>query len=250
LSNVDPAHASEERRQRLAMAAMFVAAGGAVILAGLAILMGNFSSIFLGAAVGPYLLATYAIVSQIGRFHPHARFGPANTLTLIRLMLACLLAGFAADLATGGPEGAAPWLLFVLATAALVLDGLDGMVARGSGLASAFGARFDMETDAFLILVLCGLALALGKAGPWVLLGGVMRYAYIAAGMIWPVLTGPLPPAQRRKVIAVVQGGALTALLMPFITPPFSTAVAAVALILLTYSFGVDIVILLRARRP
>jgi phosphatidylglycerophosphate synthase len=227
---------------------MFLVAGGAVVLTGLAVLLGNFSSVFLAAAVGPYLLGVYAIVSLIGRFHPHARFGPANTLTLIRLILTCLLAGFAADIARDGPGGAAPWLLFVLAAVALILDGLDGMAARGSGLTSAFGARFDMETDAFLILVLCVLALALGKAGPWVLAGGVMRYAYIAAGLMWPVLAEPLPPAQRRKTIAVVQGVALTALLMPFLTPPFSTVVAAVALLLLTYSFAIDIIILVRAR--
>jgi phosphatidylglycerophosphate synthase len=228
---------------------MFLVAGGAVLLTGSAILLGNFSSVFLGAAIGPYLLGAYAIVSRIGRFHLHARFGPANTLTLIRLVLACLLAGFAADIVTGGPGGAEPWLLFILAAVALALDGLDGMAARGSGLASAFGARFDMETDAFLILVLCLLALALGKAGPWVLAGGVMRYAYVAAGMIWPVLTGPVPPALRRKVIAVIQGCTLAVLLMPIVAPPLSSLAAAVALVLLTYSFGIDMVIVIRARR-
>lgn len=248
MSNADAAQSPEDRRQRLTLMAMFVAAGGAIALTGVAMLIGNFSAAFFSATLGPYLAGTYAIVSRIGASHPHARFGPANTLTLIRLMLACLLAGFAADLLVGD-GGSQPWLLFALATAALVLDGLDGLAARASGLASAFGARFDMETDAFLILVLCVLALALGKAGPWVLAGGVMRYAYVAAGTVWPVLTGPLPPAWRRKVIAVLQGGVLTALLMPIITPPLSSIAAAVALLLLTYSFGIDIVLLIRARR-
>ena len=249
MSNADAAQSPEDRRQRLTLTAMFVAAGGAVALTALAMLMGNFSPAFFSAALGPYLLGVYAIVSRIGAFHPHARFGPANALTLIRLMLACLLAGFAAHLSLG--EGTSqPWLLFVLAAVAMVLDGLDGMAARASGLASTFGARFDMETDAFLILVLCVLALALGKAGPWVLAGGVMRYAYVAAGMVWPVLTGPLPPAWRRKVVAVIQGGVLTALLMPIITPPLSGGAATVALLLLTYSFSTDIVLLIRARRP
>jgi phosphatidylglycerophosphate synthase len=36
----------------------------------------------------------------------------------------------------------------------LALDGLDGWLARRFGLASAYGARFDMEVDGFLILVL------------------------------------------------------------------------------------------------
>ena len=38
------------------------------------------------------------------------------------------------------------------------LDGVDGWLARRSGIASAFGARFDMEIDALLILVLAVLA--------------------------------------------------------------------------------------------
>ena len=41
----------------------------------------------------------------------------------------------------------------MLASVALILDGVDGKVARRTRNASAFGARFDMEVDAFLILV-------------------------------------------------------------------------------------------------
>ena len=37
---------------------------------------------------------------------------------------------------------------------ALALDGVDGQVARRTGTVSALGARFDMEVDAFLVLVL------------------------------------------------------------------------------------------------
>ena len=39
---------------------------------------------------------------------------------------------------------------------ALLLDAVDGGVARRTGTVSGFGARFDMEVDAFLILVLSG----------------------------------------------------------------------------------------------
>ena len=249
MGNAEPAETAEDLRQRLTVAALFMVSVAAVILTGLAVLLGNFSTVFFCVAIGSFLLAAPVIVRRIGAFHRHGRFGPANILTLMRLMIACLLAGFAADMAVGARDMSASWLLFSFAAAALALDGLDGMAARQSGLVSAFGARFDMETDAFLILVLSVITWALGKAGPWVLLGGLMRYAYMAAGLIWPLLTGPLPPAWRRKAIAVAQGGALTILLLPIITPPVSTALAAGALLLLTYSFGADIVILLRARR-
>ncbi|GAA4940924.1 hypothetical protein GCM10023238_03240 [Streptomyces heliomycini] len=41
-----------------------------------------------------------------------------------------------------------------LTAVALILDGVDGKVARRTGTSTPLGARFDMEVDAFLILVL------------------------------------------------------------------------------------------------
>ena len=67
-----------------------------------------------------------------------------------------------------------------LAVVALVLDGVDGWVARRTGTVSALGARFDMEVDAFLILVLS--VYVAGSVGPWVLAIGAARYAFWAAG--------------------------------------------------------------------
>lgn len=241
-------------RQRLAARALWLVGGGAFVLAIAAAAianMGGLSAYFLCTAVGSYVVAAAIIPRQIAAFHPHARFGLANTITLVRLLLTCLLAGVAVELWVSGPGMAgSPWSAFALAAVALVLDGLDGMAARKFGVASAFGARFDMEVDAFLILVLSVLALGLGKAGPWVLAIGIMRPAYVALGMIWPVLAGPVPPAWRRKAIAVVQGWTLAALLTPVVQPPMSELVAAAALALLVYSFGIDIVMLVRARRP
>ncbi len=47
-----------------------------------------------------------------------------------------------------------------LAVPALILDGVDGWVARRTGTANDAGARLDMEVDAALILVL-------RKSIPW-----------------------------------------------------------------------------------
>ena len=86
------------------------------------------------------------------------RFGPADRVTLARAVLACAVAGLAAAAALGGPEAhaveGALGLLVGLASVALVLDAVDGWVARRTGTVSAFGARFDLEVDAFLIAVL------------------------------------------------------------------------------------------------
>jgi phosphatidylglycerophosphate synthase len=134
----------------------------------------------------------------------------------------------------------------LVATVAALLDGVDGWVARRTGTGSAFGSRFDMETDAALILVLAILVWLYGKAGPWVLLSGLLRYLFVAAGWLWPWMGAPLASSVRGKVICVVQIAALIVAMAPTIPPPASSLLAAGALLALSYSFVVDT---LRLRR-
>ena len=146
------------------------------------------------------------------------------------------------------PSGPVWWIIGV-STLALVLDGVDGWAARRTRTASAFGARFDMELDAFLLLALSVLVWRSGRTGPWVVLIGAMRYVFVAAGWLWPALQAELPPSQRRKVVCVVQGAALLVGLGPFVPAGVASLTAALALTLLTYSFGVDVWWLLAKRR-
>ena len=62
-------------------------------------------------------------------------------MTLTRASLACGVGALVAACAAGR-------LLVALAAVALVLDAVDGRVARRTGTVSPFGARFDMEVDA------------------------------------------------------------------------------------------------------
>jgi phosphatidylglycerophosphate synthase len=106
-----------------------------------------------------------------------------------------------------------------------------------------------METDAFFILVLSVLAWRWGKAGAWVLLSGLMRYLFIAAGWVLPWMNGPLSPTMRAKTVAVVQMVALIVAIGPIIPVWLSTAGAAGALLLLTWSFAIDVGRLWKVRR-
>src|SRR5205807_10290341 len=119
------------------------------------------------------------------------------------------------------------WTLVVIALVVLLLDGVDGWVARRTATESAFGMRFDMETDAALILVLAILAWQFGKAGPWVLLSGLLRYAFVGAGWLWPWMNAPLASTRRGKIICAVQITALILAIAPAVTPPASALVAA-----------------------
>ena len=122
------------------------------------------------------------------------KFGPADQITLVRAVLVAALAGLVARPATP----AVAWSVVFIAIVALLLDGVDGWVARRTATASAFGTRFDMETDAALILVLAVLVWQYGKAGPWVLAAGLLRYIFVAAGWVWPWMRRPLTPTSAR----------------------------------------------------
>ena len=172
-------------------------------------------------------------------------FGAANAVTLARAVLVLLLIA-ALGVAAGSALG---WVLVALSSVAAALDGVDGALARGRGEATEFGARFDMETDALLILALAALVWQHGKAGVWILLAGLLRYLFVAASYASPRLGAALPPSRRRQAVCVVQIVSLIGALAPLVTPPSSVALALAGLLLLVWSFGVDVAWLARRAR-
>jgi phosphatidylglycerophosphate synthase len=222
-------------------ATLLALAGLALVIIAAAITRAGLDGIFVIGAVVSYGVAA-TILAIWARAAAYRRFSAADVVTLARLVIACLFAGYAGALIQGfAPTSAFAYAAACLGLAALLLDGVDGWLARRYGTASAFGARFDMEVDAFLILVLAMIAWANAKAGAWVLLSGAARYLYVAAGRLCPALTRPLFSSHRRKVIAVIQGAVLVGLLVPEIVPPLSSLLASVALLLLLSSFAADI---------
>ena len=176
------------------------------------------------------------------RHHPHPRFGAANWITAARAVLTLVIASFAFR----DPSAAAGWTAGALAGVVAILDGVDGWVARRSGLVSTFGARFDMETDAALLMVLSTVVWRQGQAGAWVLLIGLMRYLFVAAGAPMAWWRGPLTPTRRGKTVAAVQMVTLAvALVVPRIV---ASAACAAALALLVWSFAIDVGRLWRQR--
>jgi phosphatidylglycerophosphate synthase len=175
-------------------------------------------------------------------------FGLANQVTLLRAGLTCLMGG---ALFLGGDAAAAGWTLIALASLALGLDGLDGWLARRFRLGSSFGARFDAEVDALLLLMLALLVWHSGRAGPWVLAIGLMRYAFVFGARLLPALRRPLPESRQRKAVFALQGAALIACLLPPLPAAWAAWLAGAALLALTASFALDVRWLLSPRaRP
>jgi phosphatidylglycerophosphate synthase len=207
-------------------------------------------------AMTTFVAIAVVAVAVLPRAHAHRRLGTANLVTLVRAALAAWAAGLlAAPVVTwqvapalAPLEPKVAWLAVALAAAFAVLDGVDGPLARRAGLASPFGARFDMEVDAFFILVLAALVWQHEKAGPWVFGCGLMRYAFVAAAWPLPWMGGPLTPTVRGKTVAVVQFVGLAVALAPIVPSPVSDTVAAVTLALLGWSFAVDVRRLWKAR--
>ncbi|MFB8771520.1 CDP-alcohol phosphatidyltransferase family protein [Streptomyces broussonetiae] len=193
-----------------------------------------------------FAVATWAVLSRAVHRSRLRSFGPANRVTLGRAVLVGAVTALVADSFAGPPPVT---LLVGLTAVALLLDGVDGKVARRTGTSSALGARFDMEVDAFLILVLSVYVAVSVSVGPWVVLIGGMRYAFVAASYVYRWLNAPLPPSTARKTVAALQGVLLLVAGSDLLPRVATTGLAALALGLLVWSFGRDVVWLWRRSR-
>jgi phosphatidylglycerophosphate synthase len=111
----------------------------------------------------------------------------ANLLTFFRTVLSASLPRLFPMLPRFGFVG--------LVLLILILDGVDGWVARKRGEISRFGAALDMETDALTVMVLGILLWERGIVGAWVLAAGLWRYAYSTVVSLVPSL-GDAPPSR------------------------------------------------------
>ncbi|HSP31340.1 MAG TPA: CDP-alcohol phosphatidyltransferase family protein, partial [Halomonas sp.] len=180
----------------------------------------------------------YTFISMLVlTFWHHGFLGWANRVTLTRAVLVALVAGALA--ANAFVEAIWQWL--AIAVIALLLDGVDGWVARRTQSHSVFGARFDMELDAVLILLLCVGLWQLESLGLWVLLIGGMRYLFVAASWQFAWLSKPLFESFRRKAVCVWQVVALLLALTPLTSHLVASLLALSALLSLMYSFGFDV---------
>ena len=170
------------------------------------------------------------------------RPGPADWVTAVRAVLVAAITvlvvrGFWSPVP---PEAGVTAAIVTLGVAALLTDLLDGWVARRTGTVSAFGARFDMETDALLILVLSVYVARVFDAW-WVVTIGLLRYALWAAERVLPWLREPVPPRFWRKVVASATGQTLAYVSTGWFPRWFVLTALAAVLAMLLESFGRDI---------
>lgn len=234
---------------KLALAGVLSALGAALLTG---VLAAGLAQASLGAALlsagGAACVPIGALALAWGqRESMGASLGPANAITLLRGSIGASAAGMGV-LALFSPLSASlTWTVLVLAMLALALDGLDGWVARRMDCASPFGGRLDMELDGMFTIALSFWAWSSGAAGAWILLSGALRPLFIVATRIWPWMDRPLFQSEHRRVICVVQIATLIGALSPLLAP-WSAWIAAIGLLSLIYSFGIDTLWLIRRR--
>lgn len=171
-----------------------------------------------------------------GRWTPGGRFGWANGITLLRLLLVLALALIGAEPA---------WPVICLSITAFALDGVDGWLARKLASSSEFGEYFDKETDALFMLLLCWLLYVDQRLGVWILFPGLMRYLFVVLLMLVkpPVYKEP-QTATGKTVFAV------TVSVLIFCFSDFQSIYQPLALLttaLLGYSFTASIYLIFRS---
>jgi len=195
--------------------------------------------------------ATIAFVWLIARAGVAAR-GPANLVTGLRLLATVgILCGLSFSVLTTEWAG----VLFVVAIFAELTDDADGRIARRSGTPTAFGATFDMETDALFLLALSLVAVRFYGLPWWISIAGLIRYVAAIPFLLLPEPLFPRWFSQFAKSACAVSALLLIATIFPAgigtitLAPQLRLAFGATAVALLGTSFAVEAVLRFRARR-
>lgn len=161
---------------------------------------------------------------------PVGSLGVANGVTLARAVLIAAVAGFVAV----DVDGVLAWLPALGYGTAVLLDGVDGAVARSFGTETRLGERLDMAVDTTGFLVAPVVAVAWGLLPTWYLSLSAARYCYRGGLFLWRRAggsVGSLPPSRLRRPLAALQMVFLTVALLPPAPTPLIRAVAPVVLL-------------------
>lgn len=175
------------------------------------------------AAVWIWVLIRLEILMDLNR-HPvdnrlRPSLGAATTLTLGRALLIAALAGFLfQDFFRHPPAGPLSWIPGVLYLTAVLLDALDGWVARRTGGETRLGEALDTEIDALGILIAALLLVISGKAPLIFVSVGLGYYVVRGASRLRSRMgftVGRVQPRPAARLVAGCLMGIAAAALLP-----------------------------------
>ena len=133
-----------------------------------------------------WLTASYSLIRFLTlTFESQKWINPANILTFMRLILLGILVFLTTE----------KNLFFILGSTLLVLDGIDGFLARKLHCTSDLGARFDMEVDALTMLIISLTLVTQLDLPIWISLIGFMRYIFAC----WRFFLSPPNQEEKKK---------------------------------------------------
>lgn len=167
-------------------------------------------------------------------------FSLANSLTLVRSGLYSVVAGFA--VVTPSPE--VVWVPALCYGSGVVLDSLDGTVARTVGRETPLGERFDLTADTAGLVAAPLVAVLWGLLPWWYLTVSAARYVFI--GVIrWRRYRGyrvfETPEGPASKYIAGGQMLFVTMALVPVVPASLTQSLAPIVITPTILVFGRDI---------
>jgi len=121
--------------------------------------------------------------------------GYANLVTTIRLLLILYVLYQWTNLAANQ--------IFILFGINILLDVIDGKLARALNEQSEFGLFYDMETDALFVLTACMYLFLEVNVGWWILIPGLLRYIY---KLMITAYSKPDFEESKQKYAAVIAG--------------------------------------------
>jgi len=149
---------------------------------------------------GAHFLSNY---NTIKSFKPIG--GYANWITFFRMLLLMYVA-----LNFKIISHTSIMLIFVLN---ILLDILDGIVARKFKTESIFGLYFDMELDAFYVCLASIILYLEGLTGSWIIWIGLLRYLFT---FLVVLLNIDIKSEPKQKFASLVAGTLFWCLLIPF----------------------------------
>ena len=196
--------------------------------------------------VFPYVVATGMLsfmilwlihFDDLKKFKPLA--GYANLITLIRLIIVLVIGFWYIQLSD--------ITIFIMGLTAVLLDAIDGYVAKKYHQQSEFGRHFDMEADAFYVLMITCILYLKDFFDLWIVVLGFLPHLYGVFIYLMGVADKEPKKAKFRTRIA---GLFFIAILMPFVLDfRFYYPVMIVAVILLLASFLASFIMIIGSIR-
>jgi phosphatidylglycerophosphate synthase len=202
-----------------------------VILAGfISTLMTGFYFYWIGASVLSFVIYVYKLPHFLPRFP--MLIGYPNWISLFRLII--ILITFSIH------NTVSDIILLIIFGSVILMDGLDGTVARRLNQTSRAGEYLDMEIDALFVFIITYLHYHQQKLGVWIIIPGSMRYVY---GLLFFWMMEPLVTRPGKKIRSSIAVLFFISLLFPFfLNEDIYTPLVIFSSILIIISFGISTV--------